>query len=95
MTFRPLPFPNDGKTNMILFYIVNKTHGLSLKTIGSGCQFFCLLAIPLRFQIISSAKQFEGNGASQKEHDICIAKQILDIYIYIYISKDKYAQKLF
>ena len=91
MPLHPLPFPNDGKTNMILFYIVNRSRSSSLKSIGSGCHFFCLLVIPLRFQVITRTKQFEGNGTSQKEHDICTAKQTL----YIYISKDKYEQKLF
>ena len=87
MPLRPLPFPNDGKTNMILFYIVNKSRSSSLKSIGSGCHFFCLLVIPLRFQVITRTKPFEGNGTSQKEHDICTAKQTLYISAKINMHK--------
>ena len=93
MSFCLLPFPNDGKTSMILLSLLKK-HGVHLSKQSSLLLsiFVCLLVIPFGFQAISGAKKFEGNGTSQK----CITYMLQNKYhLYIYIYSYKKIRTIF
>ena len=81
MSFCLLPFPNDGKTSMILLSLLKK-HGVHLSKQSSVLLsiFVCFLVIPFGFQVIGGTKQFEGNGTSQK----CMTYMLQNKY-HIYI----------